>query len=153
MKTSFATIESLYERKENITGVSSGFHDLDGMTAGFQNSDLIIVAGRPSMGKTSLALNIGMNAATESNIPTAIFSLEMSKEQIALRILCSKAKVNLKSLRTGYLTPEDWARLTLAVGSISDSPLYGDALPPSVHWRLGQGSQAKKRDKFGPVNR
>ena len=154
MKTSFATIESLYERKENITGVSSGFHDLDGMTAGFQNSDLIIVAGRPSMGKTSLALNIGMNAATESNIPTAIFSLEMSKEQIALRILCSKAKVNLKSLRTGYLTPEDWARLTLAVGSISDSPLYVDDTPAiSTIGDQGQGSQAKKRDKFGPVNR
>ncbi|MCX5874519.1 MAG: replicative DNA helicase [Deltaproteobacteria bacterium] len=129
MKSSFQTIESLYERKENITGVSSGFRDLDSLTAGFQKSDLIIVAGRPSMGKTSLALNIGINAATEANVPTVIFSLEMSKEQIALRILCSKAKVNLKSLRTGYLTPDDWARLTLAVGSISDSPLYVDDTP------------------------
>ena len=129
MKSSFETIERLYERKENITGVASGFKDLDAMTAGFQNSDLIIVAGRPSMGKTSFALNVGMNAATEYGRPTAIFSLEMSKEQIALRILCAKAKVNLKSLRTGYLTPEDWGRLTLAVGNISDSPLYVDDTP------------------------
>lgn len=129
MKTSFETIEKLYERKENITGVASGFRDLDAMTAGFQNSDLIIVAGRPSMGKTSFALNVAMNAATEYGVPTAIFSLEMSKEQIALRILCAKAKVNLKSLRTGYLTPEDWGRLTLAVGNISDSPLFVDDTP------------------------
>ncbi|MHB8202247.1 MAG: replicative DNA helicase [Desulfomonilaceae bacterium] len=152
MKTSFATIESLYERKENITGVSSGFHDLDSMTAGFQNSDLIIVAGRPSMGKTSLALNIGMNAATESNVSTAIFSLEMSKEQIALRILCSKAKVNLKSLRTGYLTPEDWARLTLAVGSISDSPLYVDDTPAITTLEIrAKARRLKKETNLGLV--
>ena len=129
MKTSFATIELLYERKANITGVASGFKDLDMLTAGFQPSDLIVIAGRPSMGKTSLALNVGMNASMEEGVTTAIFSLEMSKEQIALRILCAKAKVNLKSLRTGYLSQEDWGRLTLAVGSISDAPLYIDDTP------------------------
>jgi replicative DNA helicase len=129
MKTSFETVESLYDRKENITGVASGFSDLDGLTAGFQRSDLVIIAGRPSMGKTSFALNVAMNAAIEDGIPTAVFSLEMSKEQIALRILCSKARVNLKSLRTGFLTQEDWGRLTQAVGSISDSPLYVDDTP------------------------
>jgi replicative DNA helicase len=147
MKTSFQTIESLYERKENITGVSSGFRDLDAMTAGFQNSDLIIVAGRPSMGKTSLALNIAMNAATDAAKPTAIFSLEMSKEQIALRILCSKAKVNLKSLRTGFLTPEDWARLTLAVGSISDSPLYVDDTPAISTLEIRAKARRLKKEK------
>lgn len=147
MKSSFQTIESLYERKENITGVSSGFRDLDSMTAGFQNSDLIIIAGRPSMGKTSFALNIGMNAATESGVPTAIFSLEMSKEQIALRILCAKAKVNLKSLRTGYLTPDDWARLTLAVGSISDSPLYVDDTPAISTLEIRAKARRLKKEK------
>ncbi len=129
MKVSFETVESLYERKENITGVASGFADLDGLTAGFQRSDLVIIAGRPSMGKTSFALNVAMNAAIDGGVPTAVFSLEMSKEQIALRILCAKAKVNLKSLRTGYLIQEDWGRLTQAVGSISDSPLYVDDTP------------------------
>lgn len=126
MKTSFETIESLYDRKESITGVASGFQDLDNLTAGFQRSDLIIIAGRPSMGKTSFALNIAMNAAMDYAVPTAVFSLEMGNEQIALRILCAKAKVNLKSLRTGFLGPEDWGRLTLAVGNISEAPLYID---------------------------
>ncbi len=116
MKTSFEAIENLYERKENVTGVPSGFKDLDSLTAGFQPSDLIIVAGRPSMGKTSFALNIAMTAAIDEGITTAIFSLEMSKEQLGLRILCSKAKVNLRNLRTGFLTEQDWGRLTLAVG-------------------------------------
>jgi replicative DNA helicase len=125
----FHNIESLFDRKGPTIGMLSGFGDLDSMTSGFKNSDLIVVAGQPSMGKTSFALNIAMNAATEYGRPTAIFSLEMSKEQIALRILCAKAKVNLKSLRTGYLTPEDWGRLTLTVGNISDSPLYVDDTP------------------------
>lgn len=129
VKSSIGTIESLYYRKENITGVASGFKDLDMLTAGFQPSDLIIIAGRPSMGKTSLALNVATNAALESGVPTAVFSLEMSKEQIALRILCAKAKVNLKSLRTGYLSQEDWSRLILAAGTVSDSPMYIDDTP------------------------
>ncbi|MCX5860674.1 MAG: replicative DNA helicase [Desulfomonile sp.] len=129
MKTSFTAIESLYERKENITGVPSGFKDLDFLTAGFQSSDLIIIAGRPSMGKTSFALNVGVHAAIEAATTTAIFSLEMSKEQIGLRILCAKAKVNLRNLRTGFLTEQDWGRLTLAVGSISDAPLFIDDTP------------------------
>jgi len=129
MTESFKTIERLYDRKENITGVPSGFKDLDNLTAGFQPSDLIIIAGRPSMGKTSLALNIAMNAAIEGRTPTGIFSLEMSKEQIALRVLCARASVNLKSLRTGFLTSEDWGRLTLAVGNISDAPLFIDDSP------------------------
>jgi replicative DNA helicase len=129
MKGSFETIERLYERKENITGVGSGFKDLDALTAGFQPSDLIIIAGRPSMGKTSFALNVAMHASIELGTPTAVFSLEMSKEQIGLRILCARAKVNLKTLRTGFLTSEDWGRLTLAVGNISEAPLYVDDTP------------------------
>jgi len=129
MTESFKTIETLYDRKANITGTPSGFKDLDNLTAGFQPSDLVIIAGRPSMGKTSFALNVAMHAAIETRTPTGIFSLEMSKEQIALRILCARASVNLKSLRTGFLTSEDWGRLTLAVGNISDAPLFIDDSP------------------------
>jgi len=129
MTESFKTIETLYDRKANITGTPSGFKDLDSLTAGFQPSDLVIIAGRPSMGKTSFALNVAMHAAIETRTPTGIFSLEMSKEQIALRILCARASVNLKSLRTGFLTSEDWGRLTLAVGNISDAPLFIDDSP------------------------
>jgi replicative DNA helicase len=129
MTESFKTIERLYDRKENITGIPSGFKDLDALTAGFQPSDLTIIAGRPSMGKTSFALNVAMNAAIEAGVPTGVFSLEMSKEQIALRILCARARVNLKSLRTGFLTSDDWGHLTLAVGNISDAPLYIDDTP------------------------
>jgi replicative DNA helicase len=129
MKGSIKTIEKLYDRKESITGVPSGFRDLDNLTAGFQPSDLIILAGRPSMGKTSLALNIAMNAAREGKTPTAIFSLEMSKEQIALRLLCAEASVNLRSLRTGYLSQQDWPRLTAAAGAITDASLFIDDTP------------------------
>ena len=129
LKTSFKNIETLYERKAHIKDMLYGFDDLDSITGGFQNSDLIIVAGWPSMGKTSFALNIAMNAAIDLRKPTAIFSPEISKEEIALRILCSKAKVNLKNVRTGSLAPEDWARLVLVTGTIADSPLYVDDTP------------------------
>jgi replicative DNA helicase len=129
MSESFKTIEKLYDRKESITGVASGFKDLDLLTAGFQHSDLIIIAGRPSMGKTSFALNVAMHAAVEEGVPTGIFSLEMSKQQIGLRLLCARAKVNLKSLRTGFLRQEDWGRLTNAVGGISEAPLFIDDTP------------------------
>lgn len=147
MKSSFETIEHLYERKENITGVPSGFRDLDNLTAGFQPSDLIIIAGRPSMGKTSFALNVGMYAAMEAGIPVGIFSLEMSKAQISLRILCSRARVNLKTLRTGFLTPEDWSRLTLAVGNISDAPIYVDDSPAINALELRAKARRLKKEK------
>lgn len=147
MKESFSTIERLYERKENITGVPSGFTDLDIMTAGFQRSDLIIIAGRPSMGKTSFALNVAMNAAIEAGVPTAIFSLEMSKEQIGLRLLCSRARVNLKSLRTGYLAERDWGSLTLAVGNISDAPIFVDDTPAINTLELRAKARRLKREK------
>ncbi|MEW6140628.1 MAG: replicative DNA helicase [Thermodesulfobacteriota bacterium] len=147
MKASFETIENLYERKENITGVPSGFRDLDNLTAGFQRSDLIIIAGRPSMGKTSFALNVGMYAAMEARIPVGVFSLEMSKAQIALRILCSRARVNLKSLRTGFLSPEDWSRLTLAVGNISDAPIFVDDSPAINSLELRAKARRLKKEK------
>jgi replicative DNA helicase len=126
VKESFKTIERLFEKKELITGVPSGFKDLDRMTAGFQNSDLIIVAGRPSMGKTSYCLDIARYAAVEAEIPVAIFSLEMSKEQVALRMLCSEAMVEGQKLRSGFLKESDWPKLTLAAGNLADAPIFVD---------------------------
>jgi replicative DNA helicase len=126
VKESFKTIERLFEKKELVTGVPSGFKELDQMTAGFQRSDLVIVAGRPSMGKTAFCLNLAQYAAIEKRIPVAIFSLEMSKEQLVIRMLCSEAKVEGTRLRTGFLSESDWPRLTLAAGNLSDAPIFID---------------------------
>jgi len=126
VKQSFATIEKLFNKKEAVTGVASGFKELDRMTAGFQPSDLIIIAGRPSMGKTAFCLDIAEYAAIGNKIPVAIFSLEMSKEQLVIRMLCSQANVEGTRLRTGYLNESDWPKLTIAAGSLSESPIYID---------------------------
>ena len=147
MTSGIKTVETLYEKKEHVTGVPSGFKDLDQLTAGFQSSDLIVVAGRPSMGKTSLALNIATYAAIEGRTPTAIFSLEMSKEQIALRILCSKARVNLKNLRTGHLSRDEWPRLTGAAGLISEAPLFVDDTPAINTLELRAKARRLKKEK------
>ncbi len=132
VKDSFKTIEELYDRKEMVTGVPTGFTDLDHMTSGFQPSDLIIVAGRPSMGKTAFCLNIALNSVREereSRKPVAIFSLEMSKEQLVTRMLCSEARVDANKLRRGYLAESDWPKLTRAAGVISEAPIYIDDTP------------------------
>lgn len=126
VKQSFKTIERLFEKKEMVTGVPSGFKELDQKTAGFQPSDLIIVAGRPSMGKTAFCLNVAQYAAIEKKTPIAIFSLEMSKEQLVIRMLCSEARVEGTKLRTGFLIESDWPRLTLAAGNISEAPIFID---------------------------
>jgi replicative DNA helicase len=129
LKSTFKNIEYLYEKKELITGVPTGFTDLDNMTSGFQSSDLIIIAGRPSMGKTAFCLNIAQYAASEANTPTAIFSLEMSKEQLALRMLCSEARVDNHKLRSGFVAESEWGKLSLAAGKLSDSKIYIDDSP------------------------
>jgi replicative DNA helicase len=126
VKDSFKTLERLFEKKELVTGVPSGFKELDRLTAGFQPSDLIIVAGRPSMGKTAFCLNIAQHAALKEKIPVGIFSLEMSKEQLGIRMLCSEAHVEGTRLRTGYLNESDWPKLTLAAGNLSEAPIYID---------------------------
>jgi replicative DNA helicase len=126
VKESFATIEKLFKKKEAVTGVPSGFKELDRMTAGFQPSDLVIIAGRPSMGKTAFCLDVAEYAAIDNKIPVAIFSLEMSKEQLVIRMLCSQAHVEGTRLRTGYLNESDWPKLTIAAGSLSESPIYID---------------------------
>jgi replicative DNA helicase len=119
-------IEEAYERKERITGVASGFRDLDQVTAGFQRSNMIVVAARPGMGKTSLVLNVAVNAATRQKLPVAIFSLEMSRQELAMRMICSEARVNFQRLRTGHLAQEEVNRLVAAVGKLSEAPIFTD---------------------------
>lgn len=126
VKDSFRSIEELYSRQQLITGVPTGFEKIDDLTAGLQKSELIIIAGRPSMGKTAFALNIALNVATETQTPVAIFSLEMSKEQLAFRLLSSQARVDAQRLRKGFLGETDWPKLTTAAGRLSEAPLYID---------------------------
>ncbi|MCI8832892.1 MAG: replicative DNA helicase [Clostridia bacterium] len=123
---SFAQLERLYNQKEGITGVPSGFADLDLRTAGFHNSELIILAARPAMGKTSFALNIATNAATKSDVPVLLFSLEMSKEQLVNRILCSEAMVDSNKLKTGKIEENDWIKIVEALGPLSEAEMYID---------------------------
>ena len=125
----FAQLEQLYNQKQHITGVPTGFADLDYKTAGFHGSDLILVAARPAMGKSAFALNIATNAAVRAKVPVAIFSLEMSKEQMVNRILCSEAMVDSNKVRTGKLDEQDWAKLASALGPLSEAEIYIDDTP------------------------
>ena len=125
----FKRIEKLAEKKELITGVPTGYDDLDRITAGLQPSDLIIVAGRPSMGKTALAMNIVQNASIFHKTPVAIFSLEMSKEQLGMRMLCSVSRVDSQDLRTGFIRDPDWPKLARATGILSEAPIFIDDTP------------------------
>ena len=129
IKDSFRTIERLYERKELITGVPTGFTKLDEMTSGLQRSDLVIIAGRPSMGKTAFALNIAQYCAVEEGVPVAVFSLEMAKEQLAMRMLSSEARVDSQKIRKGFLGESDWPKLTTAAGRLSEARLFIDDTP------------------------
>jgi replicative DNA helicase len=131
LKESIRNLELLYERKEHITGVPTGFTDLDEKTAGFQRSDLIIIAGRPSMGKTAFALNIAENAALHSDQrhPVAIFSLEMSKEQLVTRLLCSESRVDASRVRTGHFQENDWPKLIKAASALHDARIFIDDTP------------------------
>ena len=126
---SFTKLEELYNRKQHITGVPTGFAELDYKTAGLHGSELILVAARPAMGKTAFALNIATNAALRGNAPVAIFSLEMSKDQLVNRILCSEAMVDSNKVRTGKLEEDDWVKLAGAIGPLSESEIYIDDTP------------------------
>lgn len=126
---SIEKIEDIYRSKGKLTGVPTGFVDFDQKTAGLQKSDLILLAARPSMGKTAFALNIIQNAAIRSNVPTAVFSLEMSREQLVNRMLCSEAMLDAQRLRIGELTDSDWADLIQAMGPLSQAPIYIDDTP------------------------
>jgi replicative DNA helicase len=125
----FEKIDHLYSTKGGIVGVSSGFKDLDNMTAGFQPSDLILLAARPSMGKTALCLNIAQHVAIREKKTVAFFSLEMSKEQLVQRMLCAEAGIDAHRLRTGDLRDEDWKRLSRGMGILSEAPIFIDDTP------------------------
>lgn len=121
---SFTKLEELYNSKQTVTGIPTGFADLDRKTAGLHGSELILVAARPAMGKSAFALNIGTYAATRAKVPVAIFNLEMSKDQLANRILCSEALVDSNHVRTGELTDDELAKLAEASGELSQAPIY-----------------------------
>jgi replicative DNA helicase len=131
LKDAFKTLEMLCERKDHVTGVPTGYLDLDRMTAGFQPGDLIIIAGRPSMGKTAFALNVAQHAAIHADPlrPVVVFSLEMSKEQLVMRLLCSEARVDASRIRTGNLTDGDWPRLTKGADRLSKASVFIDDTP------------------------
>ena len=125
----FTELEQLYNQKQHITGVPTGFIDLDYKTAGLHNSDLVLIAARPAMGKSAFALNIATNAAVKAKVPAVLFSLEMSKEQMVNRILCSEAMVDSNKVRTGKIDDEDWIKLANTMGELSEAPIYIDDTP------------------------
>ncbi len=125
----YDNIELLHTRKGDVTGIPTGFRDLDLITAGFQRNDLIIVAARPSVGKTAFALNVAQNVATKTDENVAIFSLEMGAEQLVMRMLCAEGNIDAQVLRTGALEAEDWRKLTMAMGSLSNAGIFIDDSP------------------------
>ena len=127
--SAFDELEKLYNQKGKISGITTGFIEMDKMTSGLHNSDLLILAARPAMGKSAFAINIATNAAVKANVPVAIFNLEMSKEQVVNRILCSEAMVDSNKLRTGQLDQEDWMKLATTSGILSEAPIYIDDTP------------------------
>src|SRR5215467_8576008 len=129
LKDTFEHIERLYDRKEHITGLASGFDKLDELTSGFQPSDFIIIAGRPSMGKTAFALNIAKYAGVRNHKRVLVLSLEMSKEQLVQRLLCAEGRVDSHKVRTGYLDTRDWTSLTNAAGRLAEAPIFIDDSP------------------------
>lgn len=145
-----SNIDVLEERQGNralVTGVATGFTKLDELTAGLQKSDLVILAGRPGMGKTALALNIAKNAAVDANIPVAIFSLEMSKEQLSLRMLSSEARIDSSRLRRGFISQDDWIKITDSAGVLSQAPIFIDDSPSITALEIRAKSRRLKMEK------
>ena len=147
VKSSFKTIESLYEKKEHITGVPSGFADIDELTSGFQPADLVIIAGRPSMGKTAFCLNIAQYASMHKEMTVAVFSLEMAKEQLVMRMLCSEARIDAHRLRSGFLGQTDWPKLSTAAGRLADASIYIDDTPAISSMEMRAKTRRLKADK------
>ena len=152
VKNTIATIDKLYHNKASITGVPTGFYDFDRMTSGLQPSDLVIVAARPSMGKSALAASMAENASINHGIPVAFFSLEMAKEQIVMRMLCSQARVDASKVRTGMLVPSEWPLLTKAAGKLSQIPFFIDDTPAISPLELrAKARRLKSAHKIGLV--
>jgi replicative DNA helicase len=143
VKSSFGTIDVLFDRGQRVTGVETGFTDLDSKTSGLQPGELIIIAARPSMGKTALAMNIAAYAATHGKV-VGMFSLEMSKESLLIRLLCSEARVDSHKLRTGFSSREDWGKMSNALGRLAEAPLFIEDTPSlSVLQMRGKARQLK----------
>ncbi len=148
----FSNLERLYEHKQAITGVPSGFAKLDEFTAGFQPSDLVIVAARPSMGKTAFCLNIAQYVGHTARKPVLIFSLEMSRNSLVQRLMCSEARIDGQKMRRGYLGDEDWSKLTITAGVLEDTPLFIDDSPNSTLLELrSKARRAFAQEKVGLI--
>lgn len=129
LKETFDRIDKFHDRKNAVTGIPTGFADLDNLTSGLQDAEFIILAARPSVGKTALALNIAEYVAIEAKLPLAVFSMEMSNQEIGQRLLCSRARVDSHKMRTGFLSEDEWPKLSLAVGELSESKMFIDDTP------------------------
>lgn len=147
MHDAFENIEKFHDRKGTVTGVPTGFTKLDELTSGLQQSELIIVAGRPSMGKTALSLNISRTVAVEGKTPVGIFSLEMSERQLAVRLLCAEAKVDAHAVRTGRLADDQWQKLSMCVGVLTEAPIYIDDTPGIGVLELRAKARRLKKEK------
>lgn len=149
---SFEQIEHLYEKKATVTGLATGFKDLDEITSGLHKSDLIVVAARPSMGKTSFALSMAQNIALNQKVPVALFSLEMSRHQLVQRLMCSEARVDAQSLRTGNLNEDDWPKLSAAVGRLAEAPVFIDDTPNMTILELrAKARRLMAKEKLGLI--
>ncbi len=146
VRSSFGTIDVLFDRGKSVTGVETGFVDLDNMTSGLQPGELVILAARPSLGKTALALNIATHAAIQGN-PVGIFSLEMSKESLLIRLLCAEARIDSHKLRTGFSSRDDWSRMTQALGRLAEAPLYIDDAPALSIMQIRARARRMKAEK------
>jgi len=152
LKDAFEEIETLYHNKGSVVGVPTGFAELDEMTSGLHKSEMIIIAARPSVGKTTLALNIAANAAVDHDVPVAVFSLEMARHQLAQRLLSSEAGIDGHRLRTGYLRDEDWPKLSRALGRLSEVEIYVDDTPNLGAMELrGRARRLKSERDIGMV--
>ncbi len=147
VKSSFGTLEVLLDRGHRVTGIESGFVELDNMTSGFQPGELIIIAARPSLGKTALALNIAAHACIEGGKKVGVFSLEMSKESLAIRLLCSEARIDSHKLRSGFTTREDWPKMTQALGRLAEAPLYIEDTPALSIMQIRAKARRLKAEK------
>ena len=134
-------IEEFHQNQGMLTGVATGFVDFDKMTTGLHEGEMIVIAARPSVGKTSLAMNIAEHVALELKVPVGVFSLEMTADQLVLRMLCSRSRVNLRNIREGFLAERDFPKLTGAAGKMAGAPLFIDDTVGAVHFAVaGQGA-------------
>ncbi len=147
LHSTFEKIDSFHKRKGKVTGVATGFEKLDELTSGFQSGEFIVIAGRPSMGKTAFSLNIARHAAVEEKLPVGYFSLEMSNYQLALRMICAEARVDAHSVRTGNLPEERWQQLSVSIGSLAEAPIYIDDTPSINLLELRSKARRLKKEK------